>query len=80
MNIVLDLQELNLLKEVVSKHNPSLLPMINSIGQVPLSFEQRESIREAIADEFIETGVGENDEPNDRGLSLESLIDRLGHL
>jgi len=79
MKNVLSLRETDLMKEVVLKHNPSLLPILNSLGQVQLTFEQRESLREAISDEFIETGIKGNDEPNERGLLLERLIDRLGH-
>jgi len=80
MMIALSLKESKLLKEILVKNAPSLLPVLDSVGLIPLTGEQREEIREAIADELLKTGLSENDEPNERGLLLESLIDRLGHL
>jgi len=72
--------EMKLLKEVVLKHRPSLLPLLDSLGRVSLTTKQREDLRGAIAEEFSQTGLGKNDEPNSRGRLLENLIDRLGHL
>lgn len=73
-------REKDVLLEALSKHRPILLTLINHIGIIPLSSEQRENIREALADELVETGLDENDEPNSKGLLLEHIIDRLGHL
>ena len=69
-----------MLKAVVLKHRPDLLPIVDSLGNNPLSFNLREELREAIADEFCESGLNESDEPNEFGLRLEELIDLLGHL
>jgi len=77
---MLKLDETNLLKEVLLRHQPSRMTMLDSIGIVPLTNDQREELREVIADELLETGLDKNDEPNERGLLLEHLIDRLGHL
>ena len=52
------------------KHNSD----VNDIDRTDL---QRDAQREAIADEFIETGLEEKDEPNKRGRLLEDLIGRL---
>lgn len=79
MNI-LKLNEATLLKEIVLKRQASLMPILDSIGIIPLTDEQREDLRETIADELLETGLDKKDEPNERGLLLETLIDRLGHL
>ncbi len=68
------------LKDVVSKHNPSLLPVIDLIGKAPLTEDMREALREAVGIELMENGLEENDEPNGRGYMLEDLIDDLGHL
>ena len=73
-------EEIDLIKEILSKHHPSLLPIMDSIGIVPISDEQREELRGAIADELLETALSKDDEPNKRGLLLEHLIDLLGHL
>jgi len=76
----LNIQELNLLREVVSTHCPSLLPIVVSIGSADLTTDQREEIRNALAAELVQNGLGEDDEPNERGLLLERLIDLLGHI
>ena len=72
--------EKNILKEVLSKRRPYTLPLLDSLGSASLTDEQREELRGAIAEELIEAGLGPGDEPNQDGLLLESLIDRLGHL
>ncbi len=72
--------EAQLLWEVVSKHQPRLLSLLQVLGTRPLTIEEREALREAVADEFSAVGLDENDEPNARGIALEDLIDRLGHL
>jgi hypothetical protein len=45
-----------------------------------LTNDQREELRQILTDELMETGLGDDDEPNERGLLLEELIDKLGHL
>jgi len=77
---VLRVEEVNLLKEVLLKHNPSLLTIMDSIGVVPITDEKREELRGVISEELLETGLGKDDEPNEHGLLLEHLIDILGHL
>lgn len=68
-----------LLGEVILKHKPVLLHLLESIGHKPLTIEQREELREIIATELCESGLDANDQPNERGLLLEELIDCLGH-
>lgn len=80
MSNLLKLHEENIIRELLLQHKPSLLPILNSIGKEALTVEQRESLREVILDEFLQTGTEEDDEPNERGLMLEQLIDKLGHL
>jgi hypothetical protein len=43
-----------------------------------LTTEEREALRELVADEFAEAGLQQNDEPTGHGLALESVIDWLG--
>ena len=69
-----------LLREAVAKHNPELLPLVGQLGVTPLTCEQREALRGAVSTEFCITGLREDDEPNQRGLDLEEVIDVLGHL
>jgi len=67
-----------LLQQAVARHKPELDQRAATIGIVPLSDEERETLREALTSEFVATGLEENDEPNARGLELEGLIDDLG--
>ena len=69
-----------LLSEVLWKRDPSMIGVVASLQDVQLSDDQREELRQAVTDELIETGLRDDDEPNERGLLLEELIDRLGHL
>ncbi len=65
-----------LLAQVISKRSLHLAGLISS--QAPeLTDTQRDEFREAVADEFVETGLKADDEPNQRGLLLEDLIGRL---
>lgn len=73
-------QEMRLLREVVAKHQPSLVRVLDQVGVTPLSDDQREALREALAHELTETGLEKNDEPNERGRMLDDLIGRLGRL
>jgi hypothetical protein len=72
--------KVRLLREVILKQQPSLLSLLDVLNVSSLTVEQRESLREAVAAELCVTGLDKNDEPNDRGLQLEALIDYLGRL
>ncbi len=72
-------EDMELLHEAISKQQPHLLHLLNSLGRVPLSEEERTSLRLAVTGELCATGFEEHDEPNARGLRLEKLIDYLGH-
>ncbi|MBA3945147.1 MAG: hypothetical protein H0X37_11360 [Herpetosiphonaceae bacterium] len=72
--------EIQLLYEVISRQDPGLKPVLDSLGVVTLTQQRRESLRGAIAAELTETGLDEEYEPNQRGLLLEELIDALGYL
>ena len=80
MALQLPSRMLELLSEIVWKREPSLIGAVASPQNIQLTDEQRQDLRQAVTDELIETGLRDNDEPNERGLLLEELIDRLGHL
>src|SRR5438105_3700932 len=61
----------DLLSEVVRKHRDDLLPRLASISERPLSIEEREQLRHAIADELLDSGLDESHEHNARGKLLE---------
>lgn len=69
-----------LLSEIVWKRDPTMVGVVASLQDVQLTVDQREELRQAVTDELMETGLRDDDEPNERGLLLEELIDRLGHL
>ena len=66
-----------LLGEVLRKRDPSMMTLVASSQHVELTDEQRDELRQILTDEFIETGLREDDEPNERGLLLEELIDKF---
>jgi hypothetical protein len=70
----------DLLSEIIWKRCPDMIGVLGSLQDVQLTDYQRDELRQAVADEFSETGLRKDDEPNERGLLLEDLIDHLGHL
>jgi hypothetical protein len=66
-----------LLRRTVEQNEPSLLPLVASVGETPLTEADREALRSVILSEFLRCGVDENNEPTAFGLSLEALIDAL---
>lgn len=66
-----------LLTEVINKRCPHLIGLLTHPQDAQLTDSERDVLREAVADEFVETGLREDDEPNKRGLLLEDLIGRL---
>lgn len=64
-----------LLQQVVKTYCPQLLSRTESSGVSGLSREERDMIIDALSNEFVATGIGENSEPNQRGLELEGLLD-----
>jgi hypothetical protein len=71
---------LRLLEPAVRLHRPELAPLLDRLGAAPLAVEEREALREALADELCARGLGPGDEPNELGRRIEAAIDRLGHL
>lgn len=69
--------DLEFLREVVQNQRPSLLPLLDRLGRVPLTVAERTKLRLGVADEFGATGLTENYEPNAWRLRLETLIDYL---
>ena len=70
---------IQLIRDVLTARTPDKLNYLRVEGIWSLQSEQREEIREVLADEFIEYGLGEDGEPNNRGRLIEAAIDWLGH-
>jgi hypothetical protein len=69
-----------LLLSVLKRHGPDLIPLIEILGVRPLTKDDREALRGAVASELTITSGGLDNayEPTPFGLQLEDLIDALG--
>lgn len=68
-----------LIRDVVHARAPDMVQLVEHLRVEHLSEAQRETIRELLADELVEEGLGPDDEPNERGHLVEAAIDWLGH-
>jgi hypothetical protein len=70
-----------LLRNVVERHSPDLVTLIDILGVRPLTKDDREALRGAVASELTITSgaLDSESEPTPFGLQLEELIDALGH-
>jgi hypothetical protein len=66
-----------LLREAVDRHRPDLLPLLDKLGEGRLTADEKNELRLAVGSELMQSGFGENWEPNERGLQLEQLVDEL---
>lgn len=71
---------LTLLKSCLEKHNPSLIPIIESSDCDEYTIEFYNQLREIVGDELIARGFEHDYEPNPYGMELEKLIDEIGRL
>jgi len=67
----------NLLREIAGKYGVQLSTDDNGREQFDLSDSIRRELIDAISTEFVETGLSDNNEPNQRGVRLEELLDAL---
>lgn len=66
-----------LLEDVVRKHRPDLIGSLPRAESGALAENEKRALINAVLSEFTASGLGAGDEPNERGLLLESLLDRL---
>lgn len=77
----LSADEYQLLESVVREHAPALRALLEKIRlRDLLSDDEREALREAIADELGARGIDGEGHINDYGVRLDDLIDRVGHV
>ncbi|MCL4741611.1 MAG: hypothetical protein KJZ54_05335 [Phycisphaerales bacterium] len=67
-----------LLREVLGLRAPHLLALLPTRYEFSLDVKILDEIRSVLGDEMCTSGLDSNDEPNDRGLAIEDLIDLLG--
>lgn len=77
MSLYLSTELRGLLREAVKKRNPRLLNLVEELDDIDLTNVERDELRDVVADEFMETGLQDDDQPNRRGLLLEDLIGKL---
>lgn len=70
--------EQDLLHHAVTEHNSKLLPLLSELGRRPLTSDEREDLRGALAEEMTSVGLDLDDEPTDHGRRLDDLIGKLG--
>jgi hypothetical protein len=68
-----------LLDEVVRTRAPEKLMLITKACAGSLAADEREELRDVLADELVEEGLGPDDEPMKRGRLIEAAIDWLGY-
>jgi len=71
-------KEISLLIRCLKKYEPDYISKIQLLDH--LSINEINKIRILITKEFSEKGLMENDEPNEYGMELEELIDKLARL
>jgi|WetSurMetagenome_2_1015567.scaffolds.fasta_scaffold704044_1 hypothetical protein len=76
----LNKEEKQLLLLCLKNHNPLMIKYIDLLDEILLDNNLVNTIREIVGNELQEKGFSTDWEPNDYGLKLENLIDKLGNL
>ncbi len=66
-----------LLLEVTEARRPQLAGLVATRDLAELTDAQRTDLRHMLTDELVAAGLGDDDEPNERGFVIEDLIDLL---
>ena len=69
---------LQFLRRVVQKRDSTLQYAVDKLEKRSIDAAEIELLRELLADELVEFGLREDDEPTPYGLELESLSDWVG--
>jgi hypothetical protein len=76
---VLTRAEADLLREIISRGSPSSVTLVDALLERRLTDDERDELRQVVADELVSEGLRDDDEPNEYGHRLERFIDALGH-
>jgi hypothetical protein len=79
-NSTLSLEEKDLLRKCLSEYKPDLIEKVDLLDSGLVDVETIKEMREAIGTELQLKGFKINWEPNQYGLKLEYLIDKLADL
>lgn len=82
MRVELTQEMLDLVREVVSRRAPSLMPLVQRLFDQPLpsislSSEEQDLLSDVIISEFCDYGLGSDSEPNKYGILLDDIAARL---
>ena len=70
-------EELALAREVIDAQAPRRSDLWGALQSQEMTPSQREELAHLITLEFAASGLRPDDEPNERGLRLESLLDEI---
>ena len=70
-------EELALVREVLHRWAPNRPELLERTDQNTLSPSERREVGELITKELMASGLGSDDEPTQRGIRLEALIDAV---
>ena len=74
--LIMNVEMLLLLRECLMSRRPDLLWVLDNETNIDETLGNE--LREIVNEEFLEKGLNKNDEPNELGMELESLIDKIG--
>lgn len=66
--------------QAVASGDMRVAKIVDAVGKRRLTDRERQTLREALADELVASGLDDTDEPTAYGLVIEQLIDRVGKL
>lgn len=67
-------EQICILRAVIEKRQPELLPLVDKVGKEILTEEELERLRDLVSDEFAKVGLQDNDEPNPQGIVLDDIM------
>lgn len=75
--VMVDNQDVLLMRYMVRYRNPELLGLLENIGKRPLTPTEREALRASLDAEYQDSGLSSDKRPNNKGLIINELMDRL---
>lgn len=76
----MDAHGLEVLREVVTRRAPALFPLLSGAASGTISDAEIDAFLDALSEELLESGLHTSDEPNERGLLLESLLNDINRV